>query len=61
MRRWPKHENRQSLREEHVFSSEELELLLQRTNEELEYASSDILRIWFPQAAKTRRTDRWQF
>jgi hypothetical protein len=55
------HENLDSLREDDVFSSEELELLLQRINEELEYASSDILRTWEKQAAKARKTDPWQF
>jgi len=44
MKRWNRHENLHTLGEEQVFSSEEIELLTQRINEELEYASFDILR-----------------
>jgi hypothetical protein len=50
-----------SLREDAVFSSEELELLLMRINEELEYASSDILRTWEKHATEACKTDTWRF
>lgn len=46
MKLWPEYENLQTLCEKHVFSSEELDLLTRRINEELEYASLDILRTW---------------
>lgn len=54
MKRWHKDENLQTLREDHVFSSEELDLLMERINEELEYASSDIIRIWEKEVRKKR-------
>jgi hypothetical protein len=50
-----------SLREDDIFSSEELDLLLMRINEELEYASSDILRTWEKRATKAYKTDPWRF
>jgi hypothetical protein len=46
-----------SLQQDDVFSSEELDLLMQRINEELEYASSDILRIWEKESKNTSNTD----
>jgi hypothetical protein len=61
MKPWPKNENLHTLGEEHVFSSEELDLLTQRINEELEYASSDILRTWGKKSNKTQHTDHWRF
>jgi len=46
-----------SLQQDDVFSSEELDLLMQRINEELEYASSDILRIWEKESKNNKHTD----
>jgi len=46
-----------SLQQDDVFSSEELDLLMQRINEELEQASSDILRIWEKESKNTSNTD----
>ncbi|MDD4220033.1 MAG: hypothetical protein WCS59_05190 [Sphaerochaetaceae bacterium] len=46
-----------SLQEDDVFSSEELDLLMQRINEELEYASSDILRVWEKESKNNKHTD----
>lgn len=46
MKRWFKLEILHTLCEESVFSSEELDLLTQRINEQLDDASSNILRIW---------------
>lgn len=57
MKRWPKYENLHTLCEEHVFSSEELDLLTQRINEELEYASLDILRTWEKAPKNTQYDD----
>ena len=61
MRPWSKDENLHTLGEEHVFSSEELDLLTQRINEELEYASTDILRSWEKKSKNIQKTDRWRF
>lgn len=60
-RRWFKKETLHTLGEDHVFSSEELDLLAQRINEELEYASSDIIRAWEKKSKNPRRTDTWRF
>ena len=54
MKLWPEYENLQTLCEKHVFSSEELDLLMQRINEELEYASLDILRTWKKESRNTQ-------
>ncbi len=54
MKLWPEYENLQTLCEKHVFSSEELDLLMQRINEELEYASLDILRTWKKESGNTQ-------
>ncbi|MEA5029918.1 MAG: hypothetical protein VB056_13650 [Sphaerochaeta associata] len=55
--RWrEKQETLQSLREEHSFSSDEYETLVQNINEELEQASSDILRTWEKEARKAWNT-----
>ena len=61
MKPWPKKVNLHTLGEDQVFSSEELDLLTQRINEELEYASSDILRTWEKKSKKIKKTDRWRF
>lgn len=61
MKQYNRYENLHTLGEEQVFSSEELELLTQRINEELEYASSDILRSWEKKPKKIQKTDRWRF
>jgi hypothetical protein len=55
MRRWERQVSLQTLREEHSFSSDEYETLVQNINEELEQASSDILRAWEKEARKTRK------
>lgn len=57
MKRWFKPENIHSLQEKHVFSSEELDLLMERINEELEYASTDILRILGKKSINTHQSD----
>ncbi len=54
MKLWPEYEHLQTLCENHVFSSEELDLLTQRINEELEYASLDILRTWKKESRNTQ-------
>jgi len=60
--RWrEKQETLQSLREEHSFSSDEYETLVQNINEELEQASSDILRAWEKEARKARKTGYYGF
>ena len=60
--RWrEKQETLQSLREEHSFSSDEYETLVQNINEELEQASSDILRAWEKKARKARNTGCYGF
>ncbi|MFA6733402.1 MAG: hypothetical protein WC136_13425 [Sphaerochaeta sp.] len=61
MRRWNRCENLHTLGEEHVFSSEELDLLTQRINEELEYASSDILRTWEKEFSNSQHDAPWRF
>ncbi|MDY0225079.1 MAG: hypothetical protein RBR05_06800 [Candidatus Methanomethylophilaceae archaeon] len=55
MKWWEKQETLQTLREEHSFSSDEYETLVQNINEELEQASSDILRAWDKEARKARK------
>ena len=57
MKRWFKPENLHSLQEKHVFSSEELDLLMERIKEELEYASTDILRLLDKTSKNTHQTD----
>jgi hypothetical protein len=61
MKPWPKDENLHTLGEEHVFSSEELDLLTLLINEALEYASSDILRTWEKKPKNIQNTGRWRF
>ena len=61
MNRWTRPETLHTLGEERVFSSEELDLLTQRINEELDYASSDIIRTWEKKSKKIKKTDRWRF
>ena len=61
MKPWPKDENLHTLGEDHVFSSEELDLLTQLINEELEYASSDIIRTWEKKSKNIQHIDRWRF
>jgi len=61
MKPWPKDENLHTLGEEHVFSSEELDLLTLLINEELEYASSDIIRTWEKKSKTIQNTERWRF
>ena len=55
MKWWEKQETLQTLREEHSFSSDEYETLVQNINEDLEQASSDILRAWDKEARKARK------
>ena len=55
MRWWEKQASLQTFREEHSFSSDEYETLVQNINEELEQASSDILRAWEKEARKARK------
>jgi hypothetical protein len=57
MKRWFKPENIHSLQDKHVFSSEELDLLMERIKEELEYASTDILRLLDKKSKNTHQTD----
>lgn len=61
MKRKPRYQTLRTLCEEHVFSSEELDLLTQRINEELEYASLDILRTWEKVSGKHRHADPRMF
>ena len=61
MNRWNRPEDLHTLGEEQVFSSEELELLTQRINEELEYASSDILRTWERESKNRKEDAPWRF
>lgn len=61
MKPWPKDENLHTLGEDHVFSSDELDLLTQLINEELEYASSDILRTWENKSKNIQHIDCWRF
>lgn len=46
MKRWFKPKTLHTLQQEHAFSSEELDLLMERIKEDLEYATTDILRNW---------------
>jgi len=55
MRWWEKQASLQTFREDHSFSSDEYETLVQNINEELEQASSDILRAWDKEARKARK------
>jgi len=55
MRWWEKQASLQTFREEHSFSSDEYETLVQNINEDLEQASSDILRAWDKEAHKARK------
>lgn len=57
MKRWFKPENIHSLQDKHVFSSEELDLLMERIKEELEYSSTDILRMLDKTSKNTHQTD----
>ena len=57
MKRWFKPESLHSLQDKHVFSSEELDLLMERIKEELEYASTDILRLLDKTSKNTHQTD----
>jgi uncharacterized protein YukE len=61
MRWWEKQASLQTLREEHSFSSDEYETLVQNINEELEQASSDILRAWEREARKAHRATYHRF
>ena len=61
MKWWEKQETLQTLREEHSFSSDEYETLVQNINEELEQASSDILRAWEREAHKARMAGYHEF
>ena len=55
MRWWEKQASLQTFREDHSFSSDEYETLVQNINEDLEQASSDILRAWDKEARKARK------
>ena len=55
MRWWEKQASLQTFREDHSFSSDEYETLVQNINEDLEQASSDILRAWEKEARKARK------
>ena len=57
MKRRFKPEDIHSLQDKHVFSSEELDLLMERIKEELEYASTDILRLLDKKSKNTHQTD----
>lgn len=57
MKRRPAYETLHTLLEEHVFSSEELDLIQQRINEELEFDSSTTIQIWEKQSRKHHTTD----
>jgi len=61
MKRRPAYETLRILLEEHVFSSEELDLIQQRINEELEYDSTATLRIWEKESQKHRDADQGMF
>lgn len=52
MKRRIEYENLHTLLEEHVFSSEELDLIQQRINEELEFDSTTTMRIWEKESKK---------
>jgi hypothetical protein len=53
--------NLHALLEEHVFSSEELDLIQQRINEELEFDSTTTMRIRDNGSQKHRNADRGRF
>ena len=55
MKWWEKQASLQTYREEHSFSSDEYETLVRNINEDLEQASSDILRAWEKEARKARK------
>jgi len=61
MRRRPAYENLYTLLEDHVFSSEELDLIQQRINEELEHDSNDILQTWKHDAKNIRKLTPGRF
>lgn len=61
MRRWDRQVSLQTLREEHSFSSDEYEMLVQNINEELEQASSDVLRAWEKEALKAQKAGNCRF
>ncbi|MHC1691395.1 MAG: hypothetical protein AB9828_09875 [Sphaerochaetaceae bacterium] len=61
MKRKPAYEPLHTLLEEHVFSSEELDLIQQRINEELEDDSSNTMRIWEKESEKHRQADCCRF
>jgi hypothetical protein len=61
MKRRMEYKNLHALLEEHVFSSEELDLIQQRINEELEYDSCATMRIWEKESQKHRNADRGRF
>jgi hypothetical protein len=61
MRRWERKVSLQTLREEHSFSSDEYETLVQNINEELEQASSDVLRAWEKEALKAQKAGYCRF
>lgn len=56
MKRRIEYENLHTLLEEHVFSSEELDLIQQRINEELEFDSTTTMRIWENESKKHHDT-----
>jgi hypothetical protein len=57
MKRGPAYETLHMLLEEHVFSSEELDLIQRRINEELEFDSSTMIQIWEKQSGKHHNAD----
>lgn len=57
MKRRSEPEDIHSLQDKHVFSSEELDLLMERIKEELEYASTDIIRLLDKKSKTTHQTD----
>jgi hypothetical protein len=61
MKRRMEYENLHTLLEEHVFSSEELDLIQRRINEELEFDSTATMRIWENESKKHHHTDNRRF
>ncbi|MPN65116.1 hypothetical protein SDC9_212895 [bioreactor metagenome] len=61
MKRRMEFKNLHALLEEHVFSSEELDLIQQRINEELEFDSTTTMRIRDNGSQKHRNADRGRF
>jgi hypothetical protein len=61
MKRRPAYETLHTLLEEHVFSSEELDLIQRRINEELEFDSSTMIQIWENESKKHHNTDSNRF